>query len=70
VYEGRVLVEDGAVVSAGGGIRHTLTSRGFGPWRAVGVRAEGRVQILTGGVTFDGGPQWRPSVSAGVFAGF
>ena len=70
LHEGRTLVEEGQVYYVGGGVRRSLLSRARGVVRAIGVRADARYSLLSGGVTVTDGLQSRVSVTAGVFVIF
>ena len=55
LYAGRVLVETGSVVHAGGGLHVWLRSRPAGWLKRVGVRADGRLAARRGGIDLAGG---------------
>jgi hypothetical protein len=70
LHEGRVVVEGGQVFYAGGGLKYGLTSRREGPVRAVGVRGDARLNVLSGGIQVDDRVRRHVAVSAGVFVVF
>jgi hypothetical protein len=70
LHEGRTLVEDGQVYYVGGGVRRGLLARARGVVRAIGVRADARCSLLSGGVAVTQGLQPRLSVTGGVFVVF
>lgn len=69
LYEGQMLIEQGRSFYIGGGVKHTLFARGRGVVEALGVRAEGRLHVLIGGVAFDDVTP-RAAISTSVFIGF
>jgi hypothetical protein len=69
LHEGQTLVEHGVVYHAGGGVKNWLFSRpGF--VNAVGLRGEGRLSLLSGGISIDGGVRPHVGVLGSVFVVF
>jgi hypothetical protein len=62
LHEGRLRVETGYTIHAGGGIRYWLYG-GTATGRAVGARAEARIVRRTGGIEFDDAPHTYPALS-------
>jgi len=69
LHDGGTLAENGHRYHVGGGIQAVIKSAAAGP-RAIGVRADGRAEFRSGGVTFDNNTHVAPSVSASLFARF
>ena len=69
LHEGRLLVETGHTVHAGGGVRFWLRG-GSAASRALGLRAEARYVRRSGGVDFADQTRAYPSFSLLAFAGF
>ena len=70
LHEGRTLVEHGAIYHAGGGVKHWLVVRERGFVRAVGVRGDARLSLISGGIGFDEGPRPHVGMSGGAFVTF
>jgi hypothetical protein len=70
LHEGRVVVETGQVFYAGGGIKYGLTSRRDGLVRAVGLRGDARLNVLSGGIKVDDDVRRHVAVSGGLFVVF
>ena len=70
LHEGQTVIEEGQVYHAGGGIKWLLLARDRGLVRATGVRADVRMNLLRGGISFGGSPRPQLAVSGGVFLGF
>jgi len=70
LHEGLTVIEHGGLYHAGGGVKHWFVARGTGVIRAAGVRADGRIYVLTRGLSFDAGPRPHAAISGGVFVGF
>jgi hypothetical protein len=70
LHEGHVLVEHGQVYQAGGGFKYRLLTRASGFVRSTGLRADARLQVLRGGISFGTGVRLHAAVSAGLFVGF
>jgi hypothetical protein len=69
LHEGRLRLETGSTIHAGGGVRYWL--RGGAPrQRAAGLRAEARYVRRAGGIEFAGASRAFPSVSLLAFIGF
>lgn len=70
LYAGRALVETGAVLHAGGGVRVWLRTRPAGWIERVGVRVDGRLVARRGGIDLGaGGTRLSGAVSAGLVIG-
>lgn len=67
LHEGRLLVETGSTLHAGGGVQYWARQR-RGP--TLGVRGEGRFVRRRGGVDFEESPRWQPRLSVLGFVGF
>jgi hypothetical protein len=70
LHEGRVVVEDGSVFYAGGGLKYGLMSRSDGLIKAVGLRGDARLNVLSGGIQVEDGVRRHVAVSGGVFLVF
>ena len=68
---GNALADDGVIATGGGGLRHWFRQNGAGAVKRVGVRAEGRLIVRTGGVAFgDAGLRLAPAGSVFIVFGF
>ena len=75
LHEGRTVVETGAVFGVGGGVTYVLRARRVGllPGLAspgIGIRADARINIATGGYGLDVGRRAYAGVGGGLFIGF
>lgn len=70
LHDGRTLIETGQVYNAGGGLRHWLRVRDTTWIRAVGVRLDGRVYVLVGGVQLEERPRTHGALSGSLFLTF
>lgn len=73
LHEGRVLVDDGTVLYAGGGVRHRLAAPASGLVRTVWLRFDARLRAYRGGLVDragTGGAPMQGEVSGGVQLGF
>lgn len=70
LHEGLTLVEQGAVYHLGGGVKHRFVNRSSGLLEAVGVRADGRLYLLSGGIAVGDRPRPHVGVSASFFVLF
>ena len=70
VHEGRVVVETGQLFYAGGGIKYGLTSRRDGFVRAIGLRGDVRLNVLSGGIKVDEAVRRHVAVGGGVYLVF
>lgn len=70
LHEGLMVIEDGRVYHVGGGVKHWLLARDRGFIKAAGLRADARLYLLAGGVSFDNGPKPRGAASGSVFISF
>lgn len=68
LHEGRALAETGWIYHAGGGARYWLRG-GSGSSRDLGVQADARFNVRTGGIDFDNARRYYPSVSVMLFVG-
>lgn len=68
-HEGQILIEEGHSFYVGGGVKYSLFARARGWVRSIGMRAEGRLHVLIGGVAFDD-VTTRGAISTSVFVGF
>ena len=67
LHEGLTVVESGHVFYVGGGARYMIFTRGRGVPRAGGLRADVRLNMLTGGVEIDDRSRRHPSVAGSFF---
>jgi hypothetical protein len=71
LHAGNILVQTGAIIYAGGGVKIPLGSRsGRSAFKQVGIRIDLRGVARSGGVTLDGRSHLAPSLAASVFARF
>ena len=70
LHEGQILVEQGQVYHVGGGVKHWLLVRDRGFVSAAGLRADARLDLLSGGIAFERRSRPRAAVSGGVFVIF
>ena len=70
LHEGQTVIEQGQVYYAGGGVKGWLMARDEGLIRAAGLRADVRMNLLRGGISFGESPRPQIAVSGGVFVGF
>ena len=70
LHEGQAVIEEGQVYHVGGGIKYRLRARNRGVIRATGLRADVRMNVLRGGISFEENPRPQLAVSGGVFVGF
>ena len=69
LHDGRTLVETGRVFHAGGGVTVPIRTSRAGA-SAVGIRADARIVVRSGGVLFDDDPVVAPAAGASVFFRF
>lgn len=69
LHEDRALAETGQVYYAGGGARYWLAG-GHGATTAVGVRADGRINLRKDGIDFENKMRTYPSLTLSLFVGF
>ncbi len=69
LHEGRTLVETGRAFHAGGGVTVPIRTSRAGA-SAVGIRADARIVVRSGGVLFDDDPVVAPAAGASVFFRF
>jgi hypothetical protein len=70
LHEGRTLIEHGQTYHAGGGIKYWLFTRTGGLLRSAGLKGDARLQLLSGGITFEEGPRSHVAISGSLFVGF
>lgn len=70
LHEGQALVEQGQVYHAGGGVKHWLLVRQGGFISAAGVRADARLYLMAGGISFDGRLRPQGAISGSIFVAF
>jgi hypothetical protein len=70
LHEGLVVIEDGRVFFAGGGVKHTIHARPRGLIRGIGARADSRLNWLSGGIHIDENVRRHVSVSGSLFVVF
>jgi hypothetical protein len=70
LHEGLTLTEEGQVFYVGGGARTTMVTRPKGFVRSLGVRADVRLNILSGGITVEDKARQQLSASASLFVAF
>ena len=70
LHEDRVVVETGQVFYAGGGLKYGLMSRNAGFIKALGLRGDARLNVLSGGIQVEDNVRRHVAVSGGVFLVF
>ncbi len=70
LHDDRTLVQTGQTYHVGGGAKFPLVSRADGRLKQIGVRAEARASVRTGGITLDDRAHTVPVISAAFFARF
>lgn len=70
LHEGRVVVEDGSVFYAGGGLKYGLMSRSDGLIKVAGLRGDARLNVLSGGIRIEDGVRRHVAVSGGLYLVF
>jgi hypothetical protein len=70
VHAGQTLVEQGHGYYAGGGVRRAFVERERHVVKAAGIRADVRIDLLSGGVAFDDRLETHVSASGAFFIGF
>ena len=70
LHEGQVVVEDGSVFYAGGGLKYGLMSRSQGLVKILGLRGDARLNVLSGGIHVDDRVRRHVAISGGVFVIF
>jgi len=70
LHEGQTLVDEGHLFYAGGGVTRGLFARGNGLVRGVGLRADIRMNVVSGGVSFDDDSRVQGAFSGSVFVAF
>jgi hypothetical protein len=67
LHEGLTVIDAGRVFYVGGGARYWVFSRARGVLRAGGLRADVRLNVVSGGIEIEDGARRQPSVSGGFF---
>ena len=70
LHEGHALVEQGRIYHVGGGVKHWLLARAGSFISAAGVRADARLYVMAGGISFDGRLRPQGAISGSVFVTF
>jgi hypothetical protein len=70
LHAGRSVVEDGRLLYVGGGAMQWLIVRAGGVPRAFGLRVDGRVYVLSGGVLLGKASRRQPAISAALAVAF
>ena len=70
LHVGRTLVESGRAYHAGGGLKLLVARRDRGLAKGLGVRIEGRVNVVTGAIGFDDRRRIFGSIAGGAFVLF
>jgi len=70
VHEGLTLLENGFSVRGGGGVKYPLAVRNQKRIKAIGVRAEGALIILGGGLVSGSGPTPQVAASGSFYLSF
>ena len=70
LHEGQTLVEHGIAYHAGGGVKQWFAVRPGRLLKAIGLRGDVRLYLVSGGVAGDGGVRPHPAVSGSVFVTF
>jgi hypothetical protein len=70
LHEGLTVIDEGHLYHLGGGMKHWLLARDRGFIRAAGLRADGRLYIISGGVSFDDRPRPHAAASGSFFLAF
>jgi hypothetical protein len=67
LHEGRTVIETGRLFYAGAGARYWIFTRARGIPRAGGLRADVRLNVLSGGVEIEDRARRQPSISGSFF---
>jgi hypothetical protein len=70
LHEGQTVVEEGHFVHAGGGVKHWLVARDRGFISGAGLRVDGRLYLMSGGLAFEDRPRPHGAISGSVFVVF
>jgi hypothetical protein len=70
LHEGLVVIDTGRLFYVGGGVKRGLVVRPRGWWRAIGVRGDARLNLLSGGIEVDDRVRRHAVVSGSVFVVF
>ena len=70
LHEDLVTIEDGGVFFAGGGVTRALVVRPRGWWHSLGVRADARLNVVSGGITIDDRRRRHVAVSGSLYIVF
>jgi hypothetical protein len=70
LHEGHTVIEEGAAYHVGGGLKHWLLARESGLLKAIGVRFDARLYVLTSAMAFDDDPRPQGAISGAAFVTF
>ena len=70
LHEGRTVVEQGPLFHAGGGIKHWVVARARGVITGAGLRADARLYLMPGGISFEDSPRPHAAMSGSIFLTF
>jgi hypothetical protein len=70
LHEGHTVIEEGAAYHVGGGLKHWLLARESGLLKAIGVRLDARLYVLTSGIAFEDNPRAQGAISGSAFVTF
>lgn len=70
LHEGATLIESGRFYQVGGGVKHWFFASRRGTPRATGVRADVRLYILDGGISYDNSARAHAAMSGSFFVVF
>jgi hypothetical protein len=70
LHEGHTVIEEGAAYHVGGGLKHWLLARESGLLKAIGVRLDARLYVLTSGIAFEDTARAHGAISGAAFVTF
>jgi hypothetical protein len=70
LHEGHTVIDEGRVYHVGGGVKHWLLARDRGLFKALGVRLDARLYLLTSGIAFEDNPRPQGAISGSAFVTF
>jgi hypothetical protein len=70
LHEGHTVIEEGTAYHVGGGLKHWLLARESGLLKAIGVRLDARLYVLTSGIAFEDDPRPQGAISGSAFVVF
>ena len=70
LHEDLIAIEEGGVFFVGGGVKRAFVVRPHGWWRALGVRGDARLNVLSGGITIDDRTRRHVAVSVSLYIVF